>query len=105
MNGLRDPDPMVRQGALRLLDAVSPAERIPLAMPLLSDPIRAVRIAAARTLAPSASMLRAADRRAFGRASDDVEAAARFLADRPESRVAFGVFLADLGRTRDAESE
>ena len=103
--GLRDPDPIVRLRALRVLEAASPAERIPVAVPLLSDPVRALRIAAARTLASSASMLSDADRLAFERAGGELEAAARFTADRPESRVGFGVFLADLGRTREAESE
>jgi predicted CXXCH cytochrome family protein len=103
--GLRDPDPIVRQRALRVLETVSPAARISAGVPLLSDPVRAVRIAAARTLAPSASLLGDADRRMFDRVSAELEAAARFTADRPESHVAFGVFLADLGRTREAESE
>jgi predicted CXXCH cytochrome family protein len=103
--GLRDPDPLVRWSALRLLEAVSPVERILVAVPLLSDPVRAVRIAAARALAPAASMLGDADRKLFDRAGGELEGTARFTADRPESRVAFGVFLTDLGRTQEAETE
>jgi tetratricopeptide (TPR) repeat protein len=41
----------------------------------------------------------------FDRAAEELSASARFTADRPESRVAFGVFLSDLGRTQEAESE
>lgn len=104
-SGLRDPDPLVRRHALHVLETVSPAERMPLALPLLSDSIRAVRIAAVRLLAPSASLLGDADRRAFERASDELQASARFTADRPESRVSLGVFLTDVGRTHDAEVE
>ena len=55
--GLADPDPMVRIGALDMLESV-PAGRIwPLASPLLADPVRGVRIRAAALLAavPAAS--------------------------------------------------
>jgi Flp pilus assembly protein TadD len=62
-------------------------------------------MAAARLLAPSAALLGDHDRAAFERASGEVTASARANADRPESRVSFGVFLADLGRTRNAQEE
>ena len=55
--GLSDPDPMVRLGALDMLEGV-PANQIwPLVAPLLSDPSRGVRIRAASLLAavPTAS--------------------------------------------------
>ena len=48
---LADPDPLVREGALTAAEAIAPAERLPLVSPLLRDPIRTVRIDAARTLA------------------------------------------------------
>jgi tetratricopeptide (TPR) repeat protein len=102
---LRDADPLIRRSAVRTLEQTPRPEWTPLLVPLLSDPARAVRIAAARVLAPSAAQLTGSDLAAFQRASAEVLAAARFAADRPESRVSLGVFLSDLGRTGEAESE
>jgi predicted CXXCH cytochrome family protein len=102
---LREPDPLVRRSALRALERAPRAEWTPLVVPLLSDPMRSVRLAAARILGPSAAQLTGSDLAAFQRASAEVLAVARFTADRPESRVSIGVFLSDLGRTSEAESE
>jgi predicted CXXCH cytochrome family protein len=104
-SGLRDTDALVRLGALHALASAPPADQAVLAAPLLSDPIRTVRIAAARLLAPSTSRLTVGDRAAFDRAAADLVAAARFNADRPEARVSLGVFFAGQGRAADAESE
>jgi hypothetical protein len=48
----RNPDPMVRRGALAGLEGFAPEARLPVAFPLLRDSTRAVRIEAARVLAP-----------------------------------------------------
>ena len=45
-----DPDPLVRVAAAGVLERVDPRRRIAALVPLLDDPIRAVRIAAARAL-------------------------------------------------------
>ena len=50
-SALRDPDALVRMGALRAAEALPPARRGPLAAPLLQDPVRAVRLAAVHALA------------------------------------------------------
>jgi predicted CXXCH cytochrome family protein len=104
-SGLQESDPLVRRSALRALESASPAQQVRIAVPLLADPIRSVRIAAARLLAPAAAHLAGGARAAFDGAAAELAAAARFNADRPEARVSFGVFLADLGRTREAEDE
>jgi predicted CXXCH cytochrome family protein len=101
---LTDPDPLVRRGALRALDGASPPERLA-AVPLLSDPIRSVRIAAAQLLAVSAAQLTGPDRNAFDRAAAELVSSARFNDDRPASHVSLGVFLADQGRTKEAQDE
>jgi tetratricopeptide (TPR) repeat protein len=104
--GLSDPDPMVRIGALDMLESV-PAPRIwPLASPLLSDPIRGVRIRTASLLAavPTAKQP-PADRDRFEHAAAEFIAAQRLNADRPESRSALGSFFAKQGRAGDAEAE
>jgi hypothetical protein len=51
--GFSDPDPMVRIGALDMLEGVQPNQIWPLASPLLSDPSRGVRIRSVSLLAES----------------------------------------------------
>jgi len=103
---LGDPDPMVRIGALDMLDGL-PGNRIwSLVSPLLSDPSPGVRIRAVSLLAavPTANQP-SSDRVAFERAAAEFIAAQRFNADRPESRSALGNFDRGRGLTNDAESE
>jgi len=104
--GLSDPDPMVRIGALDMLEGVQPNQIWPLASPLLSDPSRGVRIRAVSLLAvvPNVSQP-PADRERFERAAAEFIDAQRFNADRPESRSALGSFFAKRGRPVDAEAE
>lgn len=52
---LQDSDPLIRYAALTNLEKLTPNERITLISPLLSDPILAVRIEAARLLAGTSS--------------------------------------------------
>ena len=103
---LSDSDPMVRIGALDMLESLPAAQIWPLASPLLSDPIRGVRIRTASLLAavPTANQP-PADRDRFERAAAEFIAAQRFNADRPESRSALGSFFAKRGRAADAEAE
>ena len=103
---LSDPDPMVRIGALDMLEGVPAAQIWPLASPLLSDPSRGVRIRAASLLAvvPTAN-LPPADRERFEGAAAEFVDAQRFSADRPEARAALGSFFAKRGRSAEAETE
>lgn len=48
---IRDPDPLVRAAAVTLQQQAPPAERLQRIGPALSDPVRAVRLAAARLVA------------------------------------------------------
>ena len=104
--GISDPDPMVRIGALDMLESM-PANLIwQLAAPLLSDPSRGVRIRAASLLAavPTANQP-AADRERFERAAAEFIDAQRLNANRPESRSALGSFYAKRGLSVEAEAE
>jgi predicted CXXCH cytochrome family protein len=104
--GLLDPDPMVRIGALDMLDGL-PGNRIwPLVAPLLSDPSRGVRIRAVSVLAtvPTASQP-LSDRAPFDRAVMEFIAAQRYNADRPEARATLANFYVRRGFTGDAENE
>ena len=104
--GFSDPDPMVRIGALDMLEGVPANQLWPLASPLLSDPNRGVRIRAASILAAiPASSQPAGDRERFERAASEFIAAQRLNADRPEARSTLGSFLARRGRTSEAEAE
>ena len=104
--GLNHPDPMVRIGALDMLDGL-PGDRIwPLVSPLLSDSSRGVRIRAVSVLAAiPTSGQPASGRAAFERAAAEFVAAQRLNADRPEARSMLGSFFARRGLTDDAESE
>ena len=104
--GLSDPDPMVRIGALDMLQNVPTAQLWPLVSPLLSDSSRGVRIRAAALLAtvPTSSQP-PADRERFERAAAEFIAAQRLNADRPQARSALGNFLAQRGLPADAEAE
>jgi predicted CXXCH cytochrome family protein len=104
--GLKDPDPMVRIGALAMLENVPPSQIWPYVSPLLSDPSRGVRIRAVRMLAavPTDNQP-AADRASFEQAAAEFIAAQRLNADRPESRTTLGNFFVNRGRTTEAETE
>jgi predicted CXXCH cytochrome family protein len=104
--GLSDPDPMVRIGALDMLERVPAHQLWPLVSPLLSDSNRGVRIRAAALLAamPSASQP-APDRERFERAAAEFITAQRLNADRPQARSTLGNFYARRGLATDAEAE
>ena len=104
--GLADSDPMVRGGALSMLEGVPANQLWPLVSPLLSDPIAGVRIRAVSLLAgvPTASQP-GADRESFDRAAAEFLAAQRLNADRPEARTTLANFLAQRGQSAEAETE
>jgi len=101
-----DADPLVRRAALAALELLPPDTRIAAAVPLLSDPVRIVRIEAARVLAPVRPEALSQDARAaYERAAAEFVAAQRANADRPEYRTNLGTFFATRGRVADAETE
>ncbi|MDR3375468.1 MAG: cytochrome c3 family protein, partial [Ancalomicrobiaceae bacterium] len=105
-SGLADPDPMVRIGALDMLEGAPTAAIWPLAAPLLVDPVRGVRLRAVDLLAAVASARQpAADRAAFERAAREFVEAQNLNADRPDARVALGAFYARRGNAAEAERE
>lgn len=82
-SGLRDPDPLVRLGALMAAESLEPEARLRLASPLLNDPIRGVRIEAARILIGS----NAPD---LEPALAEYRSAQEANADRPEAQLNLG---------------
>jgi Flp pilus assembly protein TadD len=103
---LSDRDPMMRLGALDMVEGVPLDQLWPLVSPLLSDPVRGVRIRAVALVAavPAKNML-PTDRERFERAAAEFVAAQRLNADRPEARSALGDFYARRGMSAEAEAE
>jgi predicted CXXCH cytochrome family protein len=104
--GLAERDPMVRIGAMDMLANVPPEQIWALVAPLLSDPVRGVRMRAASLLAavPSARQP-PADRESFESATAEFVAARHLNADRPEERATLANFLVRRGLTAEAEAE
>ncbi|MBI1818455.1 MAG: tetratricopeptide repeat protein [Deltaproteobacteria bacterium] len=103
---LRDDDALVRRAALASLEAIPPPQRVKLATPLLDDPLRAVRIEAARQLATvPAGDLDESLRARIDRGAAEYVAAQRVDADRPEARTNLGTLFAEQGQGPQAEAE
>jgi Flp pilus assembly protein TadD len=103
---LSDPDPMVRIGALTMLEDMPSNQLWPLVAPLLSDSNRGVRISAAMLLANVPKLSPPpTDRERFERAAAEFVAAQRLNADRPEARSTLGYFFARRGLVAEAEAE
>jgi Flp pilus assembly protein TadD len=101
-SALSDPDPLLRYGALLALDDQPPAVLRALALPMVTDEARAVRLEAARLVAAlPRSSLDAADAETAARAMGDFEEAVRLDADRPGAWTELGDIRATRGQ-RDA---
>ncbi len=103
-SALADPDPLVRDAAVSALADVDPRMRVPLTSPLLVDPVRTVRIDAARALAsvPSTQVPEALHPMvAEGLA--EYRAAQQLNSDRPEGLMNLAVLASEGGDTAEAE--
>ena len=103
-NAMKSSDPLLRASGLIAAEALEPPTRLGLAFPLLSDPIRAVRLQAARVLASVPSQLWTSQQRSL---RDQVLAEYRqsqqVNADRPEAHLNLGVLHQKLGELEEAE--
>jgi Tfp pilus assembly protein PilF len=103
---LRDNDALVRSQAVRSLEPLPPQQRVGLAAPLLTDPVRSVRIEAARLLAGTApDLLQDTQKTALDQAISELIASEMASAERPENHMNLALLYAQMGRTSDAESE
>ena len=93
--GLGDRDVLVRMAAVLSAEALPPEQRVVALEPLLGDPRRAVRIDAARALAPARRQV--ANPRALDEALAEYRTAQSINADRPESHVNLGILHTQLG--------
>ncbi|MGH8680169.1 MAG: ammonia-forming cytochrome c nitrite reductase subunit c552 [Burkholderiales bacterium] len=105
-HALNDPDELVRRSGVQLLARVDPAVGMRYLPRMLGDPVRAVRIEAARALAAQpADRIPAEYRAAFDRALDEYLAVQRFNADRPEAHLNLGALYVERGELDQAEAE
>lgn len=103
---LGDHDALVRSEAVRALGVLSPEDRVRLAAPLLSDPIRLVRIEAARLLAGTPpELLQRGQRTALDTAVAELIASEMVSAERPENHMNLALLYAQMNRADDAETE
>ena len=100
---LADGDGMVRIAGVHSAMALDPATGLREVPARLSDPLRAVRIEAARALAPALSRLAPDRRAAWESARIELEAAAAENADRPQAWLGLAQIAAVTGDTATAE--
>lgn len=101
---LKDPDPMVRAGAASLAVQLAPAERAENVGPLLRDPVRAVRIEAARALIlGGAASTSGVDPAALKAARAEFEAAQMAAGDMPGAWLNLAVVANAEGDSKTAE--
>ena len=101
--GAADADPLVRLGALEAAGRSEPRARLAAIQPLLRDPLRAVRIEAARVLADvPPSLWRPADRVALADGLAEYRAAQLAQSDRPEAHVNLALLHLALGEPNEA---
>jgi predicted CXXCH cytochrome family protein len=103
--GLRDPDTLVRIGALRALEPLPLEIRWERARANLSDPVRAVRIEAALLLADMPEEMGGPEKIALKQGWADYIAAKQFNADRAEERTNLAGFYRRQGKAELAEQE
>lgn len=100
---LNDDDPLVRAAATRALQETDAPNAVAALAYRLRDPVREVRMGAARALAGARERELPADKRAaFASALDELVAALRFDADRPEGRTNLGSLFAARGQGEQA---
>jgi tetratricopeptide (TPR) repeat protein len=103
--GVEDPSPLVRLGALQGLQSIAPRYRVALALPLIRDPVRMVRVEAARALAPVAANILGPERGPLERALQEYVESQQWNADQMFGRFNLGLFFGDLGQQERAVAE
>lgn len=102
---LNNPAPQVRESAVRAISAfLPPPERAPLLTPLLDDPVKAVRIVAARDLLSVARNGLGSAQANWNAAIAEYEAVQKSLAERAESNLNLAMLYQASGRNDEVES-
>ncbi len=104
-NALKDPDPLIREAAIRSIDILPPDNRSTLLIPLLKDPIRLVRTSSARHLASASTKTFAEDDlRALIDSIEEYKQTQYINADNPAALMNLGVLHLEQGEYEKAES-
>lgn len=99
-------DPLLRLAAAGAADGLAAEQRLATAVPLTTDPLRAVRLEAARALAPLPLDAVPADKRAaVAAALAEYETAATAMTDRPEGLIRRAEFRLHRGEPLKAEAD
>ncbi len=102
---LQDKDPMIRLSALQTLDSLEPQHRLQLGLDLLTDPVRAVRIEAARVLSVVPNhVLDAQQQASLEKAIEEYRQAQLANSERPESHINLGLLAISLQEYTKAEA-
>jgi Tfp pilus assembly protein PilF len=102
--GVVDEDPLVRLAAFDAMEFAAPDERPAVAHELLRDPVRAIRIEAARVLSPLRSEMTEAQREIFDPVADEYIAAQLANGDRPWAHIDLALHYLQVGNLAEAES-
>ena len=103
---LHDDSPLVRRAAVEVLAATEPDTRLRFLPRVLDDPVKSVRIEAARALAAvPQDRMTAAQRAALAKGLEEYLAVQQFNADRPEAHGNLGTLHAQLGAYDKAKAE
>jgi len=101
---LDDADPLVRASAVEACGTLPPPARVPLLVPRLADPVRTVRIAAARLLVDARDGL-GTDAPRWEKAIAEYRGVQAALAERPESHMNLANLERDLGNAGASRKE
>jgi predicted CXXCH cytochrome family protein len=96
--GLKDDDAMVRMASIGALEGMQASMLVQLVFPLLDDPVRSVRIEAARVLAPvPVGQLQGEQLSIYNKAASEYVASQKANAERPEAQLNLGNYYAARG--------
>lgn len=102
---LKHSDPLVRATAVSSLEQIPLKYRLSVATPYLDDPVRAVRIEAARVLAGMPALVFGEQQASFEKALQEYKELQMSLADTPEAHLNLGVMYTDQKQMEKAEQE
>jgi tetratricopeptide (TPR) repeat protein len=101
--GLNDDDAMVRKASVAALEGLQPPLLVQLVFPLLDDPVRSVRIEAARVLAPiAAGPMQSQQLATYNKAANEYIESQTVNAERPEAQLNLGNYYAAKGEFNKA---
>ena len=104
-NGLNDDDAMVRLASVSALEGLPQHLLVTLAFPLLSDPVKSVRIEAARLLAPiPVGQLQGEELSIYQQATDEYIESQKVNAERPEAQLNLGNYYVAKGEVDKAKN-